>query len=302
MTDLIEDFGNQEIQINNDVTNKNNMEKNDIQEKPVEIKESKNENHLEMLQEKIEDKAAKEISSQVKSSMEKTWVDKILCCFDFFQQYFQIDTDDFYKRLLNSFIPFNGKFKGIIEQNPDLYGPTWIYTSLILLLAAAGSLTCSIQGNNTKNFFNDFIPIATLIIYGIGFGAPALMALLMKIFGNEIKFVTIICTYGYSYSVYLPVVVACAAPWEILQWILLGYAFISSSSILAINYYKNLAGLAKGKKIAIIIICLIFQIGILLLFKLYFFKKFTLNIHGDNSSENPNTDVQNSTNNTTAKK
>ncbi len=169
---------------------------------------------------------------------------------------------------------------------------------MIVLLAASGSLTRSLQGNNTKNFFNDFIPIATLIVYCIGFGSPILIALLMKLFGTSSGFVPVICTYGYSYSIFLPVVIICAAPWEPLQWILLGYAIFSSTSLIAVNYYKIISTFGKAKKIGVIILVLIIQICIFLILKLYFFRKFTQEIHGNDEPINNRTNTTSTGNET----
>jgi hypothetical protein len=59
----------------------------------------------------------------------------------FLQQYFEIDSDDVEKRVMNSFIPLNPNFLEVAQHSPDLYGPFWIYTTLIFVIAAAGSLT-----------------------------------------------------------------------------------------------------------------------------------------------------------------
>ncbi len=67
-------------------------------------------------------------------------------------------------RLLHSLIPFNPKFYDISEKTPDLYGPFWIYTTLIFIIAAAGSLSGYLQDVSSKNFFQEFVPIATAIV------------------------------------------------------------------------------------------------------------------------------------------
>ena len=103
-------------------------------------------------------------------TINKTFIDKFFCCFAIFKKYFQITSNDFILRFINSFIPFNNKFGNLIKNNPDLYGPIWIYTSLIILLSATGSLTRTIQGHNNKNFFQEFIPIAGSTIYMVGIG------------------------------------------------------------------------------------------------------------------------------------
>jgi hypothetical protein len=43
--------------------------------------------------------------------------------------------------LLTSLIPFNKRFYAEYKEKPDLYGPLWIYTTLIIMLAIAGNLS-----------------------------------------------------------------------------------------------------------------------------------------------------------------
>jgi hypothetical protein len=210
----------------------------------------------------------------------KTWIEKYLCCLNFLKQYFQIDSIDFYKRFLYSLIPFNYKFNDLIEKSPDIYGPFWIYTTLILVIASSGSLARFIQGNSSKNFFQEFVPIATGIIYGVGFILPIILSVLMKCFGSkDISIVSIICTYGYSFSIFIPVAIICVCPNQILQWVLLGYAALSSTSLLIVNFWKELGKYVDKKRIIIMISVVVVQVGMFLLFKLYFFQKFTNEIN-----------------------
>ena len=97
----------------------------------------------------------------------------------------------------------------------------------------------------------------------------------MKIFGTSLTFVSVICTYGYSFSIFLPMSIICVMQMELLQWIVLSYAVFSSTSLLVVNYYKQMGDYSKNKKLLIIIIVLIFQFGLLLFFKLYFFQRFS---------------------------
>lgn len=215
-------------------------------------------------------------------TLNKTWIDKFFCCFKIFKKYFQLTSQDFLLRLLNSFIPFNNKFQNLIKAKPDLYGPIWIYSSLILIISATGSLTRTLQGNNNKNFFQEFVPIAGVVIYGVGFGLPLLITFLMKIFGTNLSFVSVICTYGYSFSIFLPISIVCVIQINTLQWVALIYAVFSSTSLLVVNYYRQMGDFSKSKKLIIITIVLLFQFGLLLFFKLYFFKKFSDEVMTDN--------------------
>ena len=87
------------------------------------------------------------------------------------QKYFEVDYDDVKQRIYNSIIPFNPNFLEVSQNSPDLYGPIWIYTTLIFVIAAAGSLTKYLnvikfyyQGQSTEEFFQSFIPVAASLV------------------------------------------------------------------------------------------------------------------------------------------
>ena len=194
MSDIM-DFNGQNIEIN--PSNNNQNQKNKTQENQY------NETVNKIIEREVVVTDHNDINNnnnQIQTSSEKlnkTFIDKFFCCLTIFKKYFKITSDDFILRFINSFIPFNNKFGNLIKNNPDLYGPIWIYTSLILLISSTGSLTRTLQGNNNKNFFQEFVPIAGIIIYSVGFGLPILISLLMKIFGVSLGIVHVICTYGY---------------------------------------------------------------------------------------------------------
>ena len=296
-------FGNQNIEINSVPKNSN---KNNISNPKIDnsnVIPMNNQNKDDNL---IENKKEREVvvinpyKDKFQTSLEainKTWIDKFFCCFAIFKKYFQITSQDFLLRFLNSLIPFNNKFQNLVKDKPDLYGPIWIYSSLIIIISATGSLTRTLQGNNNKNFFQEFVPIAGVVIYGVGFGLPILIAFLMKIFGTSLTFASVICTYGYSFSIFLPISIICVIQWDILQWISLIYAIFSSTSLLVVNYYKQMGDYSKNKKFLIIIIVLIFQFGLLLFFKLYFFQRFSQEVMSENNENiNNGTILYNSTN------
>jgi hypothetical protein len=129
---------------------------------------------------------------QVQSSSDKSWFQRLCPCFtiDFFQGYFEITTNELLHRLLTSLIPFNRKFYQTYKQKPDLYGPFWIYTTLIMILSIAGNYSLYLQstdmgsGKEFKYNFN-FIPIAATIIYCMGLGLPLSLKLLMRFVGSN---------------------------------------------------------------------------------------------------------------------
>ena len=219
---------------------------------------------------------------QAKEQVMKSWLDRYLCCFNWLKKYFQITSKDFISRILLSIIPFNTKFYSAIENSPDFYGPFWIYTLIIVLISSCGSLTRTIQGKRDTNFFQEFIPTAALLMYFIGFGVPIFLSLLSKIFGAKINIANVICIYGYSYTIFLPIVIVCSIPNSLLQWVLLAYAIFSSTSLIIMSVAKSFGEVGKGKKLTIIIIICIFQIIVFFVLKLYFFKHLNKELLDDN--------------------
>ena len=116
----------------------------------------------------------------------------------------------------------------------------------------------------------------------VGFGLPILITILMKVFGIKLGFVHVICTYGYSFSIFLPISIICVIQYNYIQWIALIYAVFSSTSLLVVNYYKLMGDFSRNKKSIIIGIVLLAQIGLLLFFKLYFFRKFSDEVMEEN--------------------
>ena len=298
MSDLIDnDLGDKNIEINNDPNNKNenigsenNRDSKITSASSQAPSENKNINFIGNAANtaNLEEAIAKEVAEEAKKQVYKSWIDRYLCCFNWLKRYFQINSKDFLDRVVRSIIPFNSKFYDLISTNPDFYGPFWIYTCFVILVSSCGALTRTIQGIRDSNFYQEFIPIAAILIYFIGFGVPILIALLSKIFGGKINIAPVICVFGYSYTIFLPITIICVIPSQILHWIFLGYAILSSSSLIIMSISKTISDISKGKKIAIIVIIIIFQLVIFGVLKFYFFKHLNKKLEGEDEGKEAN--------------
>ena len=298
MSDLIDnDLGDKNIEINNDPNNKNenigsenNRDSKITSASSQAPSENKNINFIGNAANtaNLEEAIAKEVAEEAKKQVYKSWIDRYLCCFNWLKRYFQINSKDFLNRVVRSIIPFNSKFYDLISTNPDFYGPFWIYTCFVILVSSCGALTRTIQGIRDSNFYQEFIPIAAILIYFIGFGVPILIALLSKIFGGKINIAPVICVFGYSYTIFLPITIICVIPSQILHWIFLSYAILSSSSLIIMSISKTISDISKGKKIAIIVIIIIFQLVIFGVLKFYFFKHLNKKLEGEDEGKEAN--------------
>lgn len=108
---------------------------------------------------------SKQVIDQAGENITKSWYERWKCFnLDFLKVYFDITTNQLYERLYNSLIPFNPRFYDISQKNPDLYGPFWIYTTLIFVIAASGSLTKQLNGISSDQFFQQFVPFAASLV------------------------------------------------------------------------------------------------------------------------------------------
>ena len=292
MSDLIDnDLGNQQIEINNNPNNRDNISVENRSSKATDItSQQSSDNNLaqKIIQgTNLEQTIAQKVTDKAKEQAYKSWIDRYICCFNWLKRYFKITSKDFINRVIQSIIPFNAKFSDLVSTNPDFYGPFWIYTCFVVFVSSCGALTRTIQGRRDSNFYQEFIPTAAILIYFTGFGVPMFIALLSKIFGGKIAIPHIICIYGYSYTIFLPIIIICSIPSQVLQWVFLGYAILSSSSLIIMSIAKSITDVKKGKKIALIIIIIIFQLILFGMLKFYFFKH--LNKELDQKEEETNT-------------
>ncbi len=234
-------------------------------------------------QRKIAEKAVDNIAKEA----EKTYLDKLLCFLNYFKQYFKITTKDIQNRIISSLKPINNSFYEEAIKKPDLYGPFWIYTTLIFSIAAGGSLSKYFNDISTENFFQKFVPIAGSLIYIIGFCFPLLLYFGMRIFGEKIPYFTIVCIYGYSFTCFIPVMLICSCGIGFIQWIFLLYGSINSTMFVVINFWKELQKYEQKKKFGLLGLIIVVQFVLVLVLKLYFFDNFSTSDSTKNNPKNP---------------
>ena len=158
-------------------------------------------------------------------------------------------------------------------DQPDLYGPFWIYTTLIYVIAAGGALSYYFT-NSVNNYFQAFVPVAGSILYTFGFGFPLLMYLCMKCFKLEMKYVSLVCLYGYSLTCFIPVLIICSSGFAWIQWLFLLYGIGNSTAFVLLNLWSQINSLDDKKKYIFLGIFASGQLILFLILKFYFFGSF----------------------------
>lgn len=84
----------------------------------------------------------------------------------FLGKYFDVEQDEIKDKLMYSVIPFNTNFQPLAEKKPDLYGPFWIYATLVFMVAVAGNISNYIAHPDKAVFkYNfSFVPISATYV------------------------------------------------------------------------------------------------------------------------------------------
>ncbi|KAL3869601.1 hypothetical protein ACJMK2_042268, partial [Sinanodonta woodiana] len=198
--------------------------------------------------------------------------------FEYYKQFFDVDTNQLLYRIAGSMTPRpNSKYlKGYIRPNPDLYGPFWICCTLVFTTAITGNLANYLQtaGKDYKWKY-DFhkVTYAAAAIFGYWWVLPtAIFGLLWwRKSQTGITFLEILCVYGYSLAIYIPISILWVINVTWLRWILVVVAAVLSGLVLVQTFWPAVS--EDNRKVAIAVVALIFIFHALLAagFLLYFF-------------------------------
>lgn len=59
-----------------------------------------------------------------------------------------------------------------------------------------------------------------------------------KLLGSDIRFFHLLCLYGYSMSILMPITILCVIQNSIFQWCLVAYGIMGSSAFLIVGMNK----------------------------------------------------------------
>jgi len=189
---------------------------------------------------------------------------------EFYQQFFNVDSSEVLYRCLRAMWPFKYDFLENVKGNPDFYGPFWISTTLIFLMAAAANFASYLDKRETWHYDFYKLTYGAAVIYGYTFGIPLIFWLYMKWVDIGISLIEVLCLYGYSLFVYSPVAILCIIPNSILQTVVVIVGWVISTSFLVVNLWMPLRE-RLGHAFIILIVMSLLHTGLALTFRLYFF-------------------------------
>lgn len=80
---------------------------------------------------------------------------RFLWSISFYSQFFDVDTSAVLQRCWAALYP-RANFLDVLEGNPDLYGPFWIATTVVLILFLGGTISDWLSTRGTAPFAYDF--------------------------------------------------------------------------------------------------------------------------------------------------
>ncbi|XP_061694364.1 protein YIPF1 [Syngnathoides biaculeatus] len=205
--------------------------------------------------------------------------------FEYYQQFFDVDTSHVRERIIGSVLPWPGKnfIHVYLRRNPDLYGPFWICTTLVFAIAISGNISTFLVnlGKANYRYTPEFgkVTIAATAIFSYAWLVPLALWAFLLWRNNKImnlvsySFMEVVCVYGYSLSIYIPAVVLWIIPFEWLQWLTVLVALCLSGSVLVITFWPAVRDdqpkIIAAVMLAIVLLNVLLAVGC----KAYFFSK-----------------------------
>ncbi|XP_019645698.1 PREDICTED: protein YIPF1-like [Branchiostoma belcheri] len=200
--------------------------------------------------------------------------------FEYYQDFFDVDTYQVLHRILGSMLPRPGKnfLLTHVRPNPDIYGPFWVCLTLVFTTAISGNLAnyFSVASSGSEyHWVYDFhkVTLAAAAIFSYAWLVPTALwgFLWWRNSQSHFTFLEIICVYGYSLSIYVPISVLWAIPVPAVQWALGLVGMLLSGSVLVMTFWPAVRD--DERKVTYLTLVLIFILhGLLAVgFMLYFF-------------------------------
>lgn len=212
--------------------------------------------------------------------------------FDFYKELFNVDTHVVLGRIKGSVLPRpSSEFtRNYIGGHPDLYGPFWICATLVMTIAICGNLTTLLNrlDDQSYHYSPEFrrLVVAIVIVYGYASILPLLVkgAFFFAKLESSSGYLDILCLYGYSMFVYIPLCLLLLIPNCTVEWILVAVAALISGAVIAISLWPLMREGSRNKGIIILLIVLAAHFAFSLSFRLYFFG--SINCSGSSTASN----------------
>ncbi|KAF4551914.1 Yip1 domain-containing protein 1 [Elsinoe fawcettii] len=191
----------------------------------------------------------------------------------FYAQFFDVDTAEVLRRCWAAVFP-RSNFLDVLDGNPDLYGPFWIATTVVVILFLTGTISSYLASTGREHYTYDFALLsgAAGLVYGYTFVLPLGLWGVLRWFGSEsANVLECWALYGYANLIWIPVALVSWSPLTALNYAFVGVGFAVSVVFLVRNLYPVLSvSDVKTSKILLIVVVAL-HAGLAIAIKILFF-------------------------------
>ncbi|EWM23828.1 hypothetical protein NSK_007774 [Nannochloropsis salina CCMP1776] len=143
----------------------------------------------------------------------------------YYQPYFDVDTQHVVDRIKYALFPFKKEstFIQLLGPNPDAYGPFWVATSLIFVIAVVSNVSSYFQfvGTEGSAWTYDFAAVVTCAttIYGFAAIIPLLIWAALRYMQLPLPLIQTVAIYGYSLVAFVPCTLLNFIPAPAFPWL-----------------------------------------------------------------------------------
>ncbi|KAF2817351.1 YIPF1 protein [Mytilinidion resinicola] len=198
---------------------------------------------------------------------------RYLWTLSFYSQFFDVDTSDLLRRCTAALYP-RANFLDVLDGNPDLYGPFWIATTVIVILFLTGTISQYLAHHGKDHFAYDFTLLsgAAGLVYGYTFLLPVGLWATLKWFGSEsANLLECVALYGYANLIWIPVALISWSPVSILNYIFVAIGFGISALFLFRNLYPVLSATDVRTSKILLVVVIVLHAALAVSIKFLFF-------------------------------
>ncbi|MCJ1298536.1 hypothetical protein MMC08_001326 [Hypocenomyce scalaris] len=198
---------------------------------------------------------------------------RYLWTLSFYAQFFDVDTAEVLRRCQTSLYP-RSNFLDILDGNPDLYGPFWIATTVVMILFLTGTISSYLAGRSEKHFEYDFrlLSGAAGLVYGYTGVIPIALWGVLRWSGSEgASVLECWALYGYANLIWIPVALISWSPVTVLNWVFVGVGFAVSGLFLIRNLWPVVSATDARTSRILLLVVIGLHAGLALAIKILFF-------------------------------
>ncbi|KAF1992396.1 Yip1-domain-containing protein [Aulographum hederae CBS 113979] len=198
---------------------------------------------------------------------------RFLWSLNFYAQFFDVDTAEVLRRCHSAIYP-RANFLDILDGNPDLYGPFWIATTVVVILFITGTMSAYLAHHGKGHYAYDFALLSggAGLIYGYTGIVPIGLWAVLKWFGSEsANLLECWALYGYSNLIWIPVALISWSPITILNYVFVAVGFAVSALFLFRNLYPILSATDVRTSKILLVVVILLHAGLAIAIKVLFF-------------------------------